>query len=114
VSYFQRFVSVRLLTFHIFIVSSETTWQIYNAREDNCSCPIVDLKYVLTRFITLKDRSALNSLKRENQLRIYRAYEPDLQPENQFLLEIQRWVARWEMFPSKKPEQLCETLEMTS
>ena len=56
----------------------------------------------------------LNNLKRENQLRIYRAYEPDLQPENQFLLEIQRWVARWEMFPSKKPEQLCETLEMTN
>jgi hypothetical protein len=56
----------------------------------------------------------LNNLKKENQLRIYRAYEPDLQPENQFLLEIQRWVARWEMFPSKKPEQLCETLEMTN
>lgn len=47
-------------------------------------------------------------------MRIYRAYEPDLQPENQFLLEIQRWVARWEMFPPKKPEQLCETLEMTN
>jgi hypothetical protein len=36
----------------------------------------------------------LNNFKKENQLRIYRAYEPDLQPENQFLLEIQRWVAR--------------------
>lgn len=56
----------------------------------------------------------LKDFKREDQLRIYRAYEPDLQPENQFLLEIQRWVARWEMFPSKKPEQLCETLEMTN
>ncbi|CAC5416458.1 unnamed protein product [Mytilus coruscus] len=55
----------------------------------------------------------LKSLNRDHQIRTFRAYESDLQSEDQFLLEIKRWVARWDIYPSKKPDQLCATLEMT-
>ncbi|CAC5389178.1 unnamed protein product [Mytilus coruscus] len=48
----------------------------------------------------------LKSLNRDHQIRIFRAYESDLQSEDQFLLEIKRWVARWDIYPSKKPDQL--------
>ncbi|CAC5372028.1 unnamed protein product [Mytilus coruscus] len=55
----------------------------------------------------------LKTLNQDHQIRIFRAYESDLQSEDQFLLEIKRWVARWDIYPSKKPDQLCATFEMT-
>ncbi|CAC5409417.1 unnamed protein product [Mytilus coruscus] len=55
----------------------------------------------------------LKSLNRDHQIRIFRAYESDIQPKDQFLLEIKRRVARWDIYPSKKPDQLCATSEMT-
>jgi hypothetical protein len=42
----------------------------------------------------------LNKLKREDELNIYDAYSVDLQTRQQFTLEVKRWKARWELYPT--------------
>jgi hypothetical protein len=57
----------------------------------------------------------LNKLKQEDELHIYDAYRADLQTQEEFILEVKRWKARWELHPSDqvKPFHLCETLADT-
>jgi len=56
----------------------------------------------------------LNKLKREDELRIYNAYRADLQTLQELTLEVKRWRARWELYPTDqvKPSHLRETLEL--
>ena len=56
----------------------------------------------------------LDKLKREDELYIYDAYSADLQTQQKFTLEVKRWKARWELYPTDqvKPSHLCETLEL--
>jgi hypothetical protein len=58
----------------------------------------------------------LNKLKREDELNIYDAYSADLQTQQEFTLEVKRWKARWELYPTGpvRPSHLCETLELVS
>jgi hypothetical protein len=39
-----------------------------------------------------------------------------LQTQQEFTLEVKRWKARWELYPTGKvrPGHLCETLELVS
>jgi hypothetical protein len=55
----------------------------------------------------------LNKLKREDELNVYDAYSADFQTRQEFTLEVKRWKARWELYPTDqvKPSHLCETLE---
>jgi hypothetical protein len=59
---------------------------------------------------------SLNKLKREDELYIYDAYSTDLQTRQKFTLEVKRWKARWELYPTDqvRPSHLCETLELVS
>jgi len=47
-------------------------------------------------------------------LHIYNAYRADLQTQQEFTLEVKRWKARWELYPTDqvRPNHLCETLEL--
>ena len=47
---------------------------------------------------------------------IYDAYSADLQTQQKFTLEVKRWKARWELYPTDqvRPSHLCETLELVS
>ena len=58
----------------------------------------------------------LNKLKREDELNIYDVYSADLQTQQEFTLAVQRWKARWELYPTDQviPNHLCETLELAS
>ena len=56
----------------------------------------------------------LNKLKREDELNIYDAYSADLQTQQEFTLEVKRWKARWELYPTDQVSHLCETLELVS
>jgi hypothetical protein len=49
-------------------------------------------------------------------LYIYDAYSADLQTRQTFTLEVKRWKARWELYPTDqvRPSHLCETLELVS
>jgi hypothetical protein len=57
-----------------------------------------------------------NNLKQEDGLHIYDAYRADLQTQQEVTLEVNRWKARWELYPTGKvrPGHLCETLELVS
>ena len=46
-------------------------------------------------------------------MHIYVAYRADLQTREEFTLEVKRWKARWELYPTDQVKQfhLCETLE---
>jgi hypothetical protein len=49
-------------------------------------------------------------------LHIYDAYKADLQTQQEITLEVNRWKARCELYPTGKvrPGHLCETLELVS
>ena len=49
-------------------------------------------------------------------MNIYDAYSADLQTRQTFTLEVKRWKARWELYPTDqvRPSHLCETLELVS
>ena len=49
-------------------------------------------------------------------MHIYDAYRADLQTQQEVTLEVNRWKARWELYPTSKvrPCHLCETLELVS
>jgi len=49
-------------------------------------------------------------------LHIYDAYRADLQTQQEFTLEVKRWKARWELYPTDqvRPSHLCETLELVN
>jgi hypothetical protein len=51
-----------------------------------------------------------------DELNIYDAYSADLQTQQEFTLEVKRWKARWELYPTDqiKPIHLCGTLELVS
>jgi hypothetical protein len=54
----------------------------------------------------------LSKIKWEDELHIYDAYRADLQTQQEFTLEVKRWKARWELYPTDqgRPSHLCETL----
>jgi hypothetical protein len=56
----------------------------------------------------------LNKIKQEDELNIFDAYSADLQTRQEFTLEVKRWKARWELYPTDqvKPSHLCETLQL--
>jgi hypothetical protein len=58
----------------------------------------------------------LNKIKREGELHIYNACRADLQTQQEFTLEVKRWKARWELYPTDqvRPSHLCETLELVN
>ena len=47
---------------------------------------------------------------------MYDAYSTDLQTHEEFILNVNRWKARWELYPTDqiKPNNLCETLVLVS
>ena len=47
---------------------------------------------------------------------MYDAYSTDLQTHEEFILNVNRWKARWELYPTDQinPSNLCQTLELVN